>query len=449
MSIEASARKSLLRNSPALILLIVAIADIQRWADPDLWGHVAFGRAMLAMGHLTFHDPYSYSAPGHLWLNHEWLSELLMGAIYNFGGVIGLKLMKFTCCAALIVAITISLAEVDSPPRLQVWLLLVASISIAPQIQFRPQLFSFAAWAVLLAILTKFTYRGRAPLLAVVPLLCLWANLHGSFIIGLAVLGIFTAMRMTTDLLGGRGPRVGMKLLAILVASTLITIVTPYGFGTWHAVAHAMVNPHTRAVINDWQSLPQWMLAMWRENHIGVIPGSLAIAMFLTLAVSLILNPRAGDSALVAIAVLMIAAAIIAMRNLPFAVIATAIALARHSSPLARTIQTYPTSRFAQPIVGMVAIGILVGSGLLSTALRAGSPKPNGAIRFILTHRLRGNVLSSFDWGEYLIWQIAPASKVFIDGRYDTVYPPSCDRRLSGVSFRPTRRAAGFTKVSS
>jgi hypothetical protein len=31
-------------------------------------------------------------------------------------------------------------------------------------------------------------------------------------------------------------------------------------------------------------------------------------------------------------------------------------------------------------------------------------------------------VLNDFNWGEYLIWHLTPASKVFIDGRYDTVY---------------------------
>src|SRR5580700_6852571 len=87
-------RVSLLRCSPALILVVVAIADIQPWADPDLWGHVAFGRAMWATFRLALHDPYSYSAPEHLWLNHEWLSEVLIGLFYDLGGVIGLKLMK-------------------------------------------------------------------------------------------------------------------------------------------------------------------------------------------------------------------------------------------------------------------------------------------------------------------------------------------------------------------
>ena len=40
-------------------------------------------------------------------------------------------------------------------------------------------------------------------------------------------------------------------------------------------------------------------------------------------------------------------------------------------------------------------------------------------------NRLSGNIMTDFGWGEYVIWHMAPASKVFIDGRYDTVYPAS------------------------
>jgi len=78
-----------------------------------------------------------------------------------------------------------------------------------------------------------------------------------------------------------------------------------------------------------------------------------------------------------------------------------------------------------QIIVGIAAIAVLMGSGLLSAALRAGSSKPVGAIAFMQEHRLSGNIFTDFAWGEYLIWHMAPASKVFIDGRYDTVYPPN------------------------
>jgi hypothetical protein len=430
--IETSARPrraqqsaSLLRYSPALVLIAIAIADLQRWADPDLWGHVAFGRAMLATHRLAFHDPYSYSAPGHLWLNHEWLSEALMGAFYDLGGVIGLKLMKFGCCAALIVLLARGLAEIDSLMTLQFGLLIAAAIAIAPQMQFRPQLFSFAMIAGLLAILTKYTYRGEAPLFALIPMLWLWANLHGGFLIGLAALATFSAVRITTDLLGGRGPWVGARLFVILAASIAVTFVTPFGLGTWYAVGHALTNSHTRQVIEDWQPLMRSLIAMWHQNHVGAIPDLFAIAIFMALGVTLVLNPRRGDSAIVAVALLLIGAALLATRNVPLAVIASVVPLAEHSSSFFHATQTHRASRGGQILIAVIAVILLIGSGLLSPTLRAGSSKPVGAIAFMRERRLRGNVMSDFAWGEYLIWHLAPASKVFIDGRYDTVYPPN------------------------
>jgi hypothetical protein len=76
-----------------------------RQADPDLLRARAIraGRARAAAADF-FYDRYSYSAPEHLWLNHEWLAEVLMAALYNAFGTVGVNLMKFACTAATIVA---------------------------------------------------------------------------------------------------------------------------------------------------------------------------------------------------------------------------------------------------------------------------------------------------------------------------------------------------------
>ncbi|MGA2410715.1 MAG: hypothetical protein ABSG46_10055, partial [Candidatus Binataceae bacterium] len=86
---------SLFHYAPAVVLLIAVIADNHQFSDPDLWGHVRFGQAAIAAGHLIRFDPYSYTAAGRRWWNHEWLTELLMGWLYSTLGVVGLKLWKF------------------------------------------------------------------------------------------------------------------------------------------------------------------------------------------------------------------------------------------------------------------------------------------------------------------------------------------------------------------
>ena len=70
-----------------------------------------------------------------------------------------------------------------------------------------------------------------------------------------------------------------------------------------------------------------------------------------------------------------------------------------------------------------IAAAIAVTTGLFSGALTEGLAYPGSAVAFMNEHGLHGNLLCDFNWGEYVIWHMAPQSKVFIDGRYDTVYP--------------------------
>ena len=114
--------------------------------------------------------------------------------------------------------------------------------------------------------------------------------------------------------------------------------------------------------------------------------------------------------------------------------IATVTPLARHTTlalkarrerlgvPVAYAKERSPTIN--QLMVAVAAFELLILTGLFSKKMAAGDPYPVGAISYMKEHRLSGNILADFQWGEYVIWHMPPASKVFIDGRYDTVYPP-------------------------
>src|ERR1700722_4813699 len=240
------ASMSLFRYSPGLILVCIAIADSIRRPDPDLWGHVPFGQAVLRLHHLVLHDPYSYSAAGHSWNNHEWLTEVLMAAIFNHAGAFGLILLKLACSAVVILALAAALAETGSSTLVQFAVLIGSAVVIKPQLQFRPQSFTFALLAVLIYLLTRDAYRRTGRLWLAIPLLALWANLHGGFIMGIAALGTYRAVSGFQEIGGGRGYRRAMSLAAITCASIAATLLTPYGFATWETVGHALNNPYTR-----------------------------------------------------------------------------------------------------------------------------------------------------------------------------------------------------------
>jgi len=440
-------RTSLLQYSPALVLVLIAIADAGRVTDPDLWGHVRFGQAVLAGHRLVLHDTYSYTAPDHLWRNHEWLTEIVMALAYNALGVVGLKLWKLACTTATIVLLSLGMAETGATPTIQLNSLLVAAVALMPQMEFRPQIFTFALFAAMLLLLAHHNYRGSAQLWLAIPIMALWGNLHGGFIMGLVALAVYTGVVALQDMMGGYGGARATRLAIITVAATLATLLTPYGIDTWYAVIHALRNPVTRNAVTDWQPLIFAITTQWHAAHSGVIFYLCGLGLMAAFAISFAAAPRGGDLPMAAIAAAMCAAAFIAMRNLPLAVIACVGPIARHMSILyggSLRIRSPGASRDlpgateyaasdedARParsgtnqwIVAALAAVVVVYTGLFSSRLREDGRYPAGAIAFMKEHDLHGNVLGDFNWGEYLIWHCAPQSKVFLDGRYDTVYP--------------------------
>ena len=442
---KPSASTSLFRYSPGLILVSIAIADSIRVPAPDLWWHIRFGQAVVSSHHLVLHDPYSYSAAGHYWNNHEWLAEVLMAAIFNHAGVFGLILLKLACTTVVILALAAAMAETGSSTLVQFAVLIGSAVVIKMHMQFRPQAFTFALLAVLIYLLTRDAYRRSGRLWLAIPILALWANLHGAFIMGIAAIGTYSAVSGLQEVLARRSLRRAIGLAAITGAAILATLATPYGLGTWETIGRAIRNPYTRVVIVEWQPLASAALEHWKQHQLLISNYDIGVAMMAATGISWALTIEAVDLPLFAIAVVTAIAAFLSIRNLPIAMIAIAAPLARHLPRAWRTI--VPAKEGAQPlhrppwlwwtnqaILFALSAVIFVQSGLFSRSLESLDPYPVSACEFMRQHQLRGNILATYEWGEYLIWNM-PGSKVFIDGRYDTVYPLGIIYKFASFNF--------------
>ena len=440
MSLVAAspARVSLLRYSPALVLFAIVIADALQHSGADLWGHVLWGRELLAQGSLPRVNPYSYSAPGYPWLRHEWLSEVLMAAMFDTFGPFGLKLLKFLCTAGTICFIVLAESETAAPAFVQAAILLVVALILLPAMQFRPQLFDFVALSAIIALLARHNWRGSARLWIAIPIVAVWSNFHGGFFIGLVAMGVYGATTLLSDILARRGPRRGLAILAITAAaaaSTLCTFLIPPARDTWYTLIHSILNPMTHYAIVDWIPL----IAALRTAPSGSVQQKyfvLAILFFAAAIVSVVLTPKRADAPLVAVAAVMLAAAFSAVRNIPIAAIAIAPVIANHLGLRRRPREVTvprPVSAHAMPRAGRLVIEILIAvvaigfariDGVLSPGIDA-SGYPVRAVEFMKNHGLDGNLLTQFAWGQYVIWHDAPGMKVFIDSRYDLAYPPA------------------------
>ena len=457
-SAQASRHVSLLYKAPALLLLIIAIADAGQLTDPDLWGHIRFGKAALAQHTVMLHDSFSYTAFGRFFGNHEWLTDIVMATVYNHLGIVGLKLWKFSCVAATFLCLGLALAETGATFAVQSNILLAAALAIMPQMQYRPQLFTFLFFAGMIAILARHYYRGSAPLWILAPIMLLWVNLHGGFVIGIAALGAYAGLVGLQDLIVGNGLRRALRLAVLPLGALLAPFVTPFGIDTWRMVLHAVFNPVLRINIVDWNPLRYAMAQQWHAGHSGIIYYVLVLGFIAAFAITFVLKPRGGDLPFVVIGAMMSLAAWTAVRNMPLAVIACAMPIARHATLLLADLRTCAEARgmHTQPpaehsaispwVAGAAAIVFALGAGLFSPRLRLEAAYPSGAVAFMQHHGLHGNILDEFGWGEYLIWHVAPDSKVFIDGRYDLIYPYKIIQDY--IDFRFDRPRAGTVLAS-
>ncbi len=424
---------SLLRSAPALVLFAIVIADAMRSADTDLWGHIHFGNIVLTQHRLFFHAPSSYACPPGPsdWILVDWLGQALMALVYDAGGVVGMKLAKFGCVAAVMGLLSFGLAETGATLAVQAAVLVVAALSFVLHMQLRTFLADDICLAALMAMLARESYGRRAPLWLVVPMLALWANLHGGFFVGLVAMGLYTAVRGVQDLAQGKGMRGTVRLTALTSAAALATLLNPYGLNDWIVIAGVLRNPFTLRHISEFRPLLIVLADFYRE-HRPLFTFIAALAIMTATLATFALAPRADDLALFAIAVLMTVSALYAVRNTALAVIACCIPLCRHADLLIDRLRPPRHAGAARPIgiwralhaaLAVLAVALAMRTGLLSKTLTAVEAKPVGALAFMRDHDLGGNVLCEFGWADYLLFHDAARTKIFIESIFEAYYP--------------------------
>jgi hypothetical protein len=381
-------------------------------ADPDLWGHVRFGLDMLIDHALPRVDPYSFTQDVD-WVNHEWLSELLMGAAYRAGGAAALALFK-GALVAIFFAVVLSLYVGTSPPVAGAALVLLAAGTGRMTTTLRPQLWSLLGMAVLCRVLI--TTPSRWWLVGVPVVFALWVNLHGGWIVGAGVLAVWTVFQFWRQE-PSRALVVGVALL-----SAVATLMNPYG---WHLWAFLAATVRMSRPITEWQPL-------WTTPVLAWVPW-LAVVGGLVFAVSRTFRPPSERIAIVAL----LALVSLRVERLSGLCIVAAVVLMSPTllagsdgppsfDPLSRRAAT--AAGFAVLALALISAGVTERTA--SCISISGDWVPDRiAGRALVEGKAQGTMVTWFDWGEYAIWHLSPALRVSLDGRRETIYS---DAVLSG-----------------
>ena len=168
------------------LLCVLGVERIDVLADPDTYLHLGAGRWMLAHGAVPATDPFSHSLPGAPWLAHEWLAELMLTGAYQWAGWTGLgALVALTFAATLAYLMRFLLARME--PVHAVFFTMYAACMLAAHLLARPHALAWPLLALWVGTLVQALEQHRPPPWWLLGVMVLWANLHGSFMLGIAL----------------------------------------------------------------------------------------------------------------------------------------------------------------------------------------------------------------------------------------------------------------------
>lgn len=437
----------------ALSVGVVVLGAEMFRGDGDAGRHIRLGLYMLQTGSIPRVDHFSFTMAGQPFVPYEWLSEVLYALAYRLEGLAGVGLLAglLLAAATYVPYATSRRLGVAGPLALLFGVLAfrLEALHLLP----RPHLFTMLLAAVTTAILLGWSREGRSRHLRLLPLLMLfWVNLHGGFLVGFLLLGVFLVDAALDRLAAGRGEEPGrqgpgaeerraraggrLKELGLVTALCLaVTLLNPAGPAIWtHTLgylgSHYLVN-HTQEYLSP-------------DFHVGglqVFMATLLLAFALGLAGKA--RPTRAEGMLV---LLWTAASLYSARNVPIFAVAALPVVARWTQA---TIDGYAAAGSGAPArarrllegflgwmermsrvdarVARRPLFLAVGSALLvlwtlgpgrSRLVFQPSDFPVAAVRELKRDPPPGHVFNQFIWGGYLLFAW-PEQPVFIDGQTD------------------------------
>ncbi len=411
----AAGRRGRLRPPSTTVLfgvgfaLISWILELRPLIDNSFFWHLETGHWILDHG-IPRLDIFSFSASSTPWVVQSWLAEVLYAVVDNAFGGLGLRVLRALCCG-LIAYFTFRLAARLVGDTTRATLITFAALAMSiTQWSERPLLLGVLAMLALVwTIEVPDSPFGRHPLIAIPPILWVWANSHGSYALGFTYLALHLAGRF----LDGARPWQERERVILLgsIAALAACLINPLGLSLLTFPLDLLSRGDTLAHIVEWRS-PDF------HRVLGML-FALWISVFLLAIARGRVRCTRRD---VLVSVVFLLLGLWAVRNI---VIAPLVAL-----PIVARAVALPQPRPARrPPLNWVALAMLLGLGGMALAEAAGVPHydyagfPVSAMKTVEDQGLLGRrLLTTDEWGGYVIYAYWPKQSVFIDDRYD-MYP--------------------------
>lgn len=411
-----------------VIFIVVFLSILMPIGDPDFFWHIATGKWIWQNKTLPAEDPFSFTTPKVLELRDQailkgyWLSQVLYYALYLVAGWNGIILLRILV-VFLLIFFLVKRRDAESDLHL---LIVLLSIFIILNFYFldRPQVFSFLFFAIILYLVDTLRKAGASTIhyISMPIVMSLWANMHGGYILGQFVIFIY----LISENLKARFPFFGkplgpgyLRLFSLICTVSIVSsFINPLLYKTLPATLQFMKTSYFTKNIMEYSSTIE---GFFKLNQYMVLFYWL-IALLMALAILYRIIHRDRDPADIVITVILLYFSFTQIRYIAFFII--------WSVPFVSTfLDNLLKEGFLKRFITGVSIcfivffelytsgGLIRNLGSFNDGKWVSPDYPAEMVRLIKKVDLRGNMYNSYDWGGYLIWELGPERKVFIDGR--------------------------------
>jgi hypothetical protein len=400
----------------AVSLIVLSVFSVQdRFSDPDLWWHLKTGEIIWNTHSIPSSDVFSYTANGSAWTAHEWFSQVLIYGAWKVAGYRGLMGLLCTLTALLLIVQYRLISLYSGNAKIALVGVLVAWWFSTVGLAIRPHLFAYLLLSVELLIVELGRRGNPRWLMALLLLFAVWVNSHGSFLLGLVILGIVffcSYFHFEVGLLRSRPwEPARRKVLGVALAGSAIALLAnPVGLRQLIYPIDVMIHQKINlAVVMEWQP-PRF------DEPRG-------FALFVAAAM-LVLVPLMRRSALYFHELVLASLGLILALPHQRMVFVFGLLVTPFLCRLVADTWDGYDSRRDLPWVNAILIALFLcgvywgfpTQAELERQVRTANPVR--AVDYLRSSGVSGNMLNEYVFGGYLIWA-APEHKVFIDGRAD------------------------------
>lgn len=420
-----------------LTVLLLSPLTVRLLGDAGIGWHIRTGQQVLGTHAIPRVDPFSSTMAGEPWFAWEWLYDVVVGqfeATLGLNGVVWLTAITIAAVFAWLFRLLIR-RGVNVAVSLLLTLLAVSASTI--HFLARPHVLTWLftlAWFWILHSSERDRKLSRR-VWGLPFLMLIWVNVHGGFLLGFVLLGIFLGAALW-DWLSTRKNRIEGSLATIAarhrswtlvkvgLVSTAVSLVNPYGWKLHAHIYSYLTNRFLMDHVDEFQS----------PNFHGIAQKCFAALLLITIA-ALVARGRQLDMSEILTILFAVYAGLYASRNIPVSsillvmVVAPLLQTRSDASQPAGFIQRMTKTEASLRGHAWCFVAVFTTLALSAYGGHSDHPiidahfdptrMPVAAVDDLEHHHVTGPVFSSDSWGGYLIYRLYPRERVVLDDRHD------------------------------